>query len=322
VELSRARLEDLLQAMRGRRIAVVGDVMLDRYLMGDTERISPEAPVPVVTVSARHATPGGAANVAANLAAIGAEALLVGVVGEDGDGQQLRQACRGAGFADGHLVALADRPTTVKTRVVARGQQVVRIDEEADAPLDGRAAARLLEATGPVIERADALVLEDYDKGVLHPSTIAPLIAAARQRGIPVVVDPRYRHFFDYSGATLFKPNRRELASALGPGVDLTRPEALVDAVAKLGVEHLLVTLGAEGMVLVGRDGGVHRIPSRAREVFDVSGAGDTVAAWAAAALAAGAPVLEAALLANLAAGVEVGKAGVATVGPEEVLGA
>jgi len=320
VELSRARLEELLGTMRGRRIAVVGDVMLDRYLMGDTERISPEAPVPVVTVSARHTTPGGAANVAANLAALGAEPLLVGVVGDDADGHLLRRVCRAGGIGDERLVALPDRPTTVKTRVVARGQQVVRIDEEDDAPLNGAVAARVLEAARLTIERAEALVLEDYDKGVLNSATIAPLIAAARGRGIPVVVDPRYRHFFEYAGATLFKPNRRELATALGPGVDVSRPEGLWAAVGRLGVEHLLVTLGAEGMVLVGKDGAVEPIPAQAREVFDVSGAGDTVAAWCGAALAAGATALEAALVANLAAGVEVGKAGVATVGPEEVL--
>jgi D-beta-D-heptose 7-phosphate kinase/D-beta-D-heptose 1-phosphate adenosyltransferase len=166
------------------------------------------------------------------------------------------------------------------------------------------------------------VVLEDYNKGVLSPVLIRLAIDLARMRHLPIVVDPKYQHFFDYQGATLFKPNRRELADALGAGTDLARPEALRAAVARLGVEWLLLTLGAEGMRLVGREGASHSIPSRAREVFDVSGAGDTVTAWSASALAAGATALEAALVANLAASIEVGKAGVATVSPGEVLAA
>ena len=320
MELAADRLRDLLGRMRGRRIAVVGDAILDRYLIGDSERLSPEAPVPVVTVSERRASPGGAANVAANLAALGAVPLLVGVVGDDFDGALLRQVARDAGFGADGLLSINRRPTTVKTRVIARGQQVVRIDEEDAGALEPADAGRLLGAARAAIEHADAVILEDYNKGVLTPATIPELIAAARARRIPVVVDPRYHHFFAYAGATVFKPNRRELATALGPGVDLGSAVALHHAVARLGVEHLLLTLGGEGMVLVGADGRSDRIPARAREVFDVSGAGDTVAAWCAAALGAGASVLEASMVANLAAGVEVGKAGVATVAPEEVL--
>jgi D-beta-D-heptose 7-phosphate kinase/D-beta-D-heptose 1-phosphate adenosyltransferase len=320
VELAADRLADLLGRMRGRRIAVVGDAILDRYLVGDSQRLSPEAPVPVVTVSERRASPGGAANVAANLAALGAVPLLVAVVGDDTDGALLRHVSREAGFGAEGLLSVNERPTTVKTRVIARGQQVVRIDEEDAGMLDPADAERLLSAARVAIESADAVILEDYDKGVLTPATIPQLMAAAQARPIPIVVDPRYQHFFAYRGATVFKPNRRELATALGPGVDLGSTDVLRAAVARLGVEHLLLTLGGEGMVLVGADGRSDRIPARAREVFDVSGAGDTVAAWCAAALGAGATVLEAAAVANLAAGVEVGKAGVATVAPEEVL--
>jgi D-beta-D-heptose 7-phosphate kinase/D-beta-D-heptose 1-phosphate adenosyltransferase len=322
VELTTDRLQDLLGRMHGRRIAVVGDAILDRYLIGDSERLSPEAPVPVVTVSERRASPGGAANVAANLAALGAVPVLVAVVGDDSDGAVLRQVSREAGFDAGGLLPINQRPTTVKTRVIARGQQVVRIDEEEVGELHPTDAERLLSAARAAIESADAVILEDYNKGVLTPATIPPLIAAAQARPIPILVDPRYYHFFSYRGATVFKPNRRELATALGPGVDLGSAEALRAAVARLGVEHLLLTLGGEGMLLVEADGRSERIPARAREVFDLSGAGDTVAAWCAAALGAGATVLEAAALANLAAGVEVGKAGVATVGRDEVLAA
>lgn len=319
--LTRERMSALLTSMATRRVVVVGDVMLDRYLIGDTDRLSPEAPVPVVTVRQTKAALGGAANVAANVAAIGATGLLTGAIGDDQHGKDIRTELATARLDDRYLLVVADRPTTTKTRVVARGQQVVRIDEEKDEPLDGNDLARLWAAVDAMLGSADALVLEDYNKGTLGPALIRDAVAAARRRGIPVVVDPKYRHFFDYRGATVFKPNRRELEAALGAGVDLGRdPHALLAARERLGVDNLLVTLGSEGMVLVTLDGRRLQVPSRAREVFDVSGAGDTVTAWVATALAAGASVPEAAYLANYAAGLEVAKAGVATVAPAEVL--
>jgi D-beta-D-heptose 7-phosphate kinase/D-beta-D-heptose 1-phosphate adenosyltransferase len=322
VTLSRVQLEALLEGMRGRRIAIVGDVMLDRYLRGDSERISPEAPVPVVVVRERSDAPGGAANVAANVVALGGEAMLLGVVGDDADGIALRRTLEGHGIRQRGLLPLTGRPTTVKTRVIARGQQVVRIDEEDATPLDQGVVEQLGRLVLEAIQEADALVLEDYNKGVLTPSLIRPAIDAARARGIPIVVDPKYQNFFSFKGATLFKPNRRELADALGAAVDLNEPQALREAVTRTGVEYLLLTLGAEGMLLLGQDGSRHQIESRAREVFDVSGAGDTVTAWTAAALAGGTSMLDAAWVANLAAGIEVSKAGVATVAPAEVLAA
>ena len=318
-----ARLTALLERMRGRRVVVVGDAMLDRYLLGDTERISPEAPVPVVNVTARRLALGGAANVAANVAALGGQAELVAVIGGDQDGVELRQELERHQIGDRHLLALPDRPTTTKTRVVARGQQVVRIDEEDAGELPADAVDRLIALAETAVEGAEAVLLEDYDKGVLHPRLIASVMAAARRRGIPTVVDPKFRSFFAYGGATIFKPNRRELGTAV-PGIDLSSARALNEAVGTLGVEHLLLTLGAGGMVLVPRDPAAapHLIESEAREVYDVSGAGDTVTAWAGTALAAGATPIEAAELANIAAGVEVGKRGVATVAPAEVLAA
>jgi D-beta-D-heptose 7-phosphate kinase/D-beta-D-heptose 1-phosphate adenosyltransferase len=217
-------------------------------------------------------------------------------------------------------LVVAGRPTTTKTRIVARGQQVVRVDEEVDADLDGDDIARLHEAVDRAVADADALVLEDYNKGVLVPSVITRAIRAARARNLPVVVDPKYRNFFAYQGTTIFKPNRRELESALGAAMDLAHPEALPAVLARLGAEHLLLTLSERGMVLIGKDGGTHRIPAAAREVFDVVGAGDTVTAYLAAMLAAGATALEAAVIANYAAGIEVGKAGAATVAPSEIM--
>jgi rfaE bifunctional protein kinase chain/domain len=318
--LARERVLQLIQRMRSSRVVVVGDIMLDRYLIGDTERLSPEAPVPVVTVSERHAALGGAANVAANVVAMGARCFLVGTVGDDGDGAAIRQELAVARLEDRFVLTIAGRPTTSKTRIVARGQQIVRIDDEVDSLLEGQDLARLTAAAREALADADALLLEDYNKGALSPALILAVMEIARRRGIPIVVDPKYRQFFEYAGATVFKPNRRELESALGAAVDLKNGNVLPDVLTRLKVDNLLVTLGAEGMLLVTKDGDLTQIPSIARQIFDVSGAGDTVTAWLGAALAAGATVREAAQLANYAAGVEVGKRGVATVSPEEVL--
>ena len=318
--LSRDRLLHLIQRMRASRVVVVGDIMIDRYLYGDTERLSPEAPVPVVTVRDRTAKLGGAANVAANVASMGASCLLVGTVGDDADGAAIRQELVVARLDGRHVVTVAGRPTTAKTRIIARSQQIVRIDEEVDALLEGPDLDRLIRSAAEALADADALLLEDYNKGALAPALITEAMAIARRRGIPVVVDPKYRQFFAYAGATVFKPNRRELESALGAAVDLQNRNAIPEVLARLKVDNLLVTLGSDGMLLATKDGSSLRIPSIAREVFDVSGAGDTVTAWLGTALAAGASLAEAAQLANYAAGVEVGKPGVATVSPEEVL--
>jgi D-beta-D-heptose 7-phosphate kinase/D-beta-D-heptose 1-phosphate adenosyltransferase len=318
--LSRDRLLHLIQRMRTSRVVVVGDIMIDRYLYGETERLSPEAPVPVVAVRDRTAKLGGAANVAANVASMGANCLLVGTVGDDADGAAIRQELVVARLDGRHVVTVAGRPTTAKTRIIARSQQIVRIDEEVDALLEGPDLDRLIRSAAEALADADALLLEDYNKGALAPALITEAMAIARRRGIPVVVDPKYRQFFAYAGATVFKPNRRELESALGAAVDLQNRNAIPEVLARLKVDNLLVTLGSDGMLLATKDGGSLRIPSIAREVFDVSGAGDTVTAWLGTALAAGASLAEAAQLANYAAGVEVGKPGVATVSPEEVL--
>lgn len=318
--IQRERVIALLDAMRHRRIVVVGDAMLDIYLIGDVDRISPEAPVPVVTVHDRKYALGGAANVAANVAAIGADVTLVAAVGDDRRGEQLRTELAAAGIRDDGVIVVPDRPTTSKTRVVARNQQLVRIDEEEAGLVDGDAHGDLLHRLKQSVKQADAVLLEDYNKGVLTPDMISQGIALARRRGVPTVVDPKYKHFFDYKGATVFKPNRRELEAALGATVDLEHADALPAVMAKLEVDNLLLTLGPQGMALLDHNGAITRMPTQAREVYDVSGAGDTVTAWVGTALAAGGTVLEAAELANYAAGIEVGKAGVAVVSPEEVL--
>ena len=317
--ISRDRLAALLDAAPRHRIAIVGDAMLDVYLRGDVDRISPEAPVPVVRVRDRKLALGGAANVAQNVSALGAGCELVAAVGSDTAGRMLRDMLGEIGTDPRALVEVG-RPTTTKTRVIARAQQVVRFDEEEDADLTGADADRIAEAVCRAIEDADALVLEDYNKGVLVARVIERAVAEAHRRGIPVVVDPKYRNFFSYRGATVFKPNRRELESALGAAVDLEHPETLPAVLGRLGVEHLLLTLGEQGMVLLSADGAVHEVPTTAREVYDVVGAGDTVTAYLATMLAAGATAREAAVIANFAAGVEVGKLGAATVSAAEVL--
>jgi D-glycero-beta-D-manno-heptose-7-phosphate kinase len=317
--LSRDRLVDLLGAAASRRVAVVGDAMLDVYLRGDVDRISPEAPVPVVRVRDRRYALGGAGNVAQNVCAVGARCDLVASVGEDAGGRQLRDMLAGISANVESLVTTA-RPTTTKTRIVARSQQVVRVDEEEDDDHGDEDVERLLAAVRASVARADALVLEDYNKGVLVPRVIEAAMQAAHARSIPVVVDPKYRNFFLYRGATIFKPNRRELEAALGADVDLEHPTALPATFDRLGVGHLLLTLGERGMVLLSSNGVIKQVPTVAREVYDVVGAGDTVTAYLALMLAAGGTPTEAAIVANFAAGVEVGKPGAATVSPHEVL--
>jgi rfaE bifunctional protein kinase chain/domain len=291
--IPRDRLQQLLAGAPKKRIAVIGDAMLDVYLRGDVDRISPEAPVPVVRVRERRYALGGAANVAQNVSALGATAELV---------------------------------ATTKTRVLARAQQLVRVDEEVDDDCTAAEVAKIIDAVTIAVNESDALILEDYNKGVLVESVIRHAIALAKARRIPIVVDPKYRNFFAYAGATVFKPNRRELEAALGAAVSLDHPETLPALVERLDVSSVLLTLSEHGMALIERGAseadGIHRIPTTAREVYDVVGAGDTVTAYLAAMLASGATALEAAVIANFAAGIEVGKLGAATVTPDEVLAA
>ncbi len=317
--MDRHRVSALLQAASGRRIAVIGDAMLDVYLSGDVDRISPEAPVPVVRVRHRKLALGGAANVAQNVAAIGARCDLVAAVGPDSAGTELRGMLRMNCNSDDAMVVVK-RCTTQKTRILARSQQLVRVDEEEDADLSGSEVEAVLDRVRRTIAVADAVVLEDYNKGVLPVAVITEVLRLAGERSLPVVVDPKYKNFFAYRGATIFKPNRRELEAALGAAVDLDHPETMPLTLERLGVEHILLTLGDQGMVLFSEHGEVVRVPTVAREVYDVVGAGDTVTAYLATILAAGGTPAEAAVIANVAAGIEVGKLGAASVSPVELL--
>jgi D-glycero-beta-D-manno-heptose-7-phosphate kinase len=317
--LSLHRTDEILAAAQSVRVLVVGDVMLDVYLRGVASRISPEAPVPVVRVEDEWRALGGAANVAANVAALGAGCELIGCIGDDRAAAELLGELARQGIGAEGLVRADRRATTVKTRIMARQHQVARFDYEDDADLGPDVGSAVIAQVARLIENADALVLEDYNKGLLTRDVIHGVIAAGRAAGVPVVVDPKLRHFYDYRGATVFKPNQGELAAALRGPVQAEDSEWLEDVRLQLGCDHLLVTLGEEGMALRTADGTHLRVPTEARSVYDVSGAGDTVTAVLAIALAAGADIVEAAILANHAAGIEVGKAGVATVSPDEL---
>ncbi|MBS0347426.1 MAG: D-glycero-beta-D-manno-heptose-7-phosphate kinase [Proteobacteria bacterium] len=297
------------------RVLVCGDVMLDRYWHGATARISPEAPVPVVQVRNDEARAGGAGNVALNAASLGAQARVVGLIGDDEAGRLLESGLVERGVACA-FERLSDAPTITKLRVISRHQQLIRLDFE--ERFDDRQAALVGVALAAQLDRADVLVLSDYAKGTL--SDVAALIAAARARGIPVVVDPKGTDFSRYRGATIVKPNLAEFEAVVGPCPDeatlIARGEALRD---ELGLEALLVTRGEHGVTLLQKGQPAHHQPTRAQEVFDVTGAGDTVSAVLGCGIAAGLELRDATALANLAAGVVVGKLGTATVSIDEL---
>ncbi|MBL8471227.1 MAG: D-glycero-beta-D-manno-heptose-7-phosphate kinase [Rhodocyclaceae bacterium] len=296
------------------RILVVGDVMLDRYWFGEVSRISPEAPVPVVHVARTEERPGGAANVARNVAALGARATLLSVVGSDEAGQSLARLMAGEGIA-ASLHEDGDLNTTIKLRVIGRQQQLLRIDFE-NTPNHEVLQAKLAEFEQRIGD-TDVLILSDYGKGGL--AHIAQMIQMARAAGVPVLVDPKGDDYQRYAGATLLTPNRSELRQVVGRWTDETdlarRAEALRQ---QLGLDGLLVTRSEEGMTLY-RAGGAAHEPARAREVFDVSGAGDTVIATLAVMLGAGRELVEAMRIANLAAGIVVGKLGTAVASLAEL---
>jgi D-beta-D-heptose 7-phosphate kinase/D-beta-D-heptose 1-phosphate adenosyltransferase len=318
--LTHERAREILDRAQGARVLVVGDLMLDRYISGTVDRISPEAPVPVVHVEEESSAVGGAGNVAANVAALGARCTVVGAAGRDAAGEILRHELEGVGVHTDGLVLTDDRPTTVKTRVLARRQQVVRFDHEVEDDLEDGLSRVVCDTVDELAEASDVLVMEDYNKGVLVPAVIETVIGAGDRRAIPSVVDPKRRNFFAYRGVTVFKPNAKELADALGEFIHPDEGDWMERTRARLECANLLLTLGERGMALQTDNGGFLRVPTVAQGVYDVSGAGDTVTAVMSVALAAGATSAEAAILANHAAAIEVTKAGVATVSPREIL--
>ena len=304
-----------VESFAGRTVVAIGDVMLDEYIWGQVDRISPEAPVPVVDVERRTSVPGGAANAAAGVVALGGRALLGGVVGADPAAEQVRSALTQAGVDASGLVADPSRPTTTKTRVIAHSQQVVRADVEDRAPLAPKVEAALLEWAAHAVSEADSVVISDYAKGVVSEVIAQGVIEAARSRGTPVLVDPKGRDYAKYRGATLITPNAQDAGRAAN--VHIHDDDDLLEAARRLAETcegaALLVTRGAAGMTLFTGDGRVD-IAAEAREVYDVTGAGDTVVAALAVALGSSLDLLDAVRLANAAAGIAVGKVGTATV--------
>ena len=301
------------------RVLVVGDLMLDRYVSGPVTRISPESPVPVVQVEREWAGVGGAANVAANVVALGARCDVVGCIGRDDAGREIRERLGVLGVGIEGLVETGERPTTVKTRVLAGHQQVVRIDREESHDVSPEVVRLLQKEARRGLAGCASVVLEDYDKGVLVPEIIQEVLDGAKAEGVASVVDPKRRRFFGYGSATVFKPNAMELEDALGEPVRVEDGAWMEGARSRLDCEHLLVTLGGRGMALCSAQQGTTLFPASDRAVFDVSGAGDTVTAVIALTVALGASMPEAAVLANHAAAVQVSKAGVATVTREEL---
>jgi D-glycero-beta-D-manno-heptose-7-phosphate kinase len=322
--LTAERAAEIVAAMRGRTVVVYGDVMLDEFVWGDVERISPEAPVPVVDIRRESVHLGGAANVLANLRSLGARAAVVGVVGNDRAGERVRAELREAGALDPeeNLVTDVSRPTTLKTRIIAHSQTVVRADRESRAPLDGPVEERVVAALKKLLRSADALVVSDYDKGAITPSALDEVLPLAEVAGVPVLIDPKFRNFDSYRPATLVTPNHYEALrlSNTDDDTDEGMARAARAIRARLGCRSVLITRRERGMMLLEGDGDPVYVPTAAREVYDGTGAGDTVIATLAASLAAGASLVEAAMLANHAAGVVVGKVGTATASPEELL--
>ena len=327
--LSASRARQILSAAQKTRVLVVGDVMLDQFIWGGVSRISPEAPVPVVDFQRESFMPGGAANVARNLVSLAASAELFGAIGQDDAGRQLKEILAGQTIGCGGLIPCPGRHTSIKTRIVAHQQQVVRIDRETRADMAGEWTDRLLAGLKTRLSRADAVIVGDYGKGVVTQALLNEIKALCCRRGVWLSLDPKPVHHLNLSNLSLITPNRKE-AFDLAALPDTTRhSHPLSDKNLMLVAERLLnelrpalllITLGELGMLLCQRGQKPFHIPTVAQEVFDVSGAGDTVIATFTLAVAAGASPVEAAILSNHAAGIVVGKVGTATTTPGELL--
>lgn len=325
------RVKTLIEAFQSKRVAVIGDLMLDRYIWGSASRISQEAPVPVVVVSRKSAAPGGAANVLRNLASLGAQALAFGVMGDDDSARELTALLEGHQVGMEGIIYDANRITTEKTRIVSDHQQVVRVDTERIEPIDDTLVKTLIGNLQRAIDEGglDGIIIEDYAKGTINQSVLREVVALGKAHGIPVALDPHPGNRATAAGITVMSPNRSEAFALTGvypesPVLPIENDAALMEVVKRLqstwSAEYLLITLGGEGMALFQLGQTPHHIPTQAREVFDVSGAGDTVIALFVLSLISGASPDEAAAISNHAAGVVVAKVGTAIVTAEELL--
>lgn len=318
------KLPPLINAARGKRVICVGDVMLDRFVYGGVTRISPEAPVPIMRRSREAAMPGGAGNVARNLASLGLSASLIGVVGDDAEGRELAELLGNIEGIRADLIAMRDRATTLKTRFVAGGQQLLRVDAEDVGAIDVHAESEIIASIEDEARSAAVIIISDYAKGAVTDGVIAAALGAGAAAGIPVIADPKGRDFARYGAVDLIKPNAGELATALGMPVetDQETEAALTAALDSLPAGAVVVTRAAKGMSFVTRGSRPAHRAGKAREVYDVSGAGDTSIAALALGLAGGGDISDAVNLALAASGIAVGKAGTATVSADELLSA
>lgn len=324
VTFTQSRLAELFENFKQKRVAVVGDLMLDRYFWGSVARISPEAPVPVVEIESESARLGGAANVANNIRSLGGEPILIGVIGNDNSASLLRDLMIESAFTTAGLVVDANRPTTVKTRIIAHSQHVVRIDREARDEISYTLQHRILEVLRQNIHSVDAIIIEDYNKGVVVKSLIKQIVNLANEHRKVITADPKFNNFFEYCGVTVFKPNSKEVEAVMGMRIvdDAAVEEAGRAIMDRLQAKNILLTRGEKGMTLFEQAGTITHVPAKTRKVADVSGAGDTVISTLTVALASGANVREATSLANYAGGVVCGEVGIVPIAKDTLLSA
>ena len=312
------RIDQLLSTIKTKQIAVIGDVMIDRYIWGIVNRISPEAPVPVVEVETESSRLGGAANVANNIVSLGAKALLIGVVGDDFNGSEFRTLLQQQNTSLEGIVTDPSRPTTVKTRVIAHNQHVVRIDSEVKKEVDSSIQQKIFAALENTINSIDGIIIQDYNKGVIVKELIRKIIALAKQHRKIITIDPKFNNFFEYTDVTVFKPNKKESEEALGKKL-ITDEDVIIAGktlLERLNAGNVLLTRSEKGMSLFEKNGKITHIPTHARKIADVSGAGDTVIATLTTILASEGSIGEAAILSNVAGGIVCGEVGIIPIHP------
>jgi len=319
VSISKKRIEELFNGFQNKRIAVIGDLMIDRYFWGNVERISPEAPVPIIEVTEESNRLGGAANVANNIASLGGIPIMVGVVGSDEGSKILKRLVEERGFPTCGIVEDASRPTTIKSRVIAHDHHIVRIDQEVKTDISDATQKKILELLDDHFKDIDGIILEDYNKGVLTKQLVSDIIEQARRASKIVTVDPKYNNFFEYRNVSVFKPNKKEAEEALGKRLASMEDykAAAEEILHKLNAENVLLTLGDMGMILYEQGGASSHVATTARKVADVSGAGDTVISTLTMTLLAGGTIREAATLANIAGGIVCGEVGIVPIDPK-----
>lgn len=324
IKLNNEKTKEIIKKFSNVNILVIGDFMLDEYIFGNVERISPEAPVPVIEENYRKHIPGGAGNVLCNLKSIGVNVYCSGIIGKDNEGQILKQSMLDFNIKEKEFLLIeTDRPTTRKTRIIAIHQQVCRLDREDKSPIDKILLEKIFSQIRNIIDDINGIIISDYDKGVVIPELIHQIVELANSKNIPIFVDPQVTHFSYYKNVFIVTPNHHEagrfLNRKLNNNDDNDIEQAGKEILEKLNCEYVLITRGEKGMSLIRKNYSIH-IPTMAKEVFDVTGAGDTVISILAASYCSGAEIDYATLLSNQAAGIVVGRLGAATIKPEELL--